>query len=152
MLQQPRPENRTLTDAGNVAGAIAHELRQPLSTIHLLASHLKANLAKSDTVNPEILSMLEQQAELAGQILSNLVSFARSGEPQKAPADINHILRTVIGRISWRPEIRLVQKLARRLPRANADPIHVDRIISNLISNALESMEVQGTLSIKTRL
>ena len=143
-------ESKDLTALGNLAAGIAHELRQPLSTIQLIASHLKSSLASSNGAISKNLDMLEQQAELAGQILSNMVSFARSGKPRKTQINLHQILETVLDRISWPSEISLQRRLARRLPPVCADPLHVDRIIANLIANGLESMEAAGTLTIIT--
>ncbi|MBI4458445.1 MAG: HAMP domain-containing histidine kinase [Acidobacteria bacterium] len=134
----------------HLTGILAHELRQPLSVIQILASHLRRSGSWADRRVSDQLELLEQQAELAGQILSNLVSLARSGRPQKAPSDLHRILGNALKRISWLPEIRLKRNLAPRLPAASADPLHVDLILFNLISNGLESMKGPGTLSIAT--
>ena len=146
----PFPGANITNNVAQFAGAVAHELRQPLSTIQLIASHLKTGFRKS-SVAPETLAMLEEQAQLAGEILGSLVAFAKSGKARKQDANLHLILRGVLRRTSLPLEITLIQNLSRRLPTACAEPIHVDRIISNLVKNALESMNGGGTLSITTR-
>ena len=63
---------------------IAHELRQPLSAIQNFAAYLKARLARGDRGILKKVEMLEQQAEMAGEILSNLMCFACSGKAQRS--------------------------------------------------------------------
>jgi len=134
---------------GFIAGSIVHELRQPLSTIQMIASYLKATVHPAEGVSKN-LEMLEQQAEMAGTILSSLVSFGRSGNREvsrRCAPDFGGILR----RAPPQPEISVERKLDRKLPLAMADPLHVDRIISNLVDNGIESLDGRGTIFISTR-
>src|SRR5579883_524249 len=131
---------------GQAAAVIAHELRQPLSAIQNLASYVRQTTTDSSAHHN--LHLLEQQAELAGRILANLVAFARSGKTERKAVDVPSILDEVLGRICWRPEIVLQKKLESPLPPALADPLHIDRILANLITNAIESMEHGGILTL----
>jgi signal transduction histidine kinase len=150
-----RRERIRLQEMGHLAASIAHELRQPLSAIQNLAYFLKATLSPAEQKVQENLVLLEQQAELAGRILSNLVAFGRSGTPHRTSVQLDGILTEVLKRIAWpaqaRLELPLKQKRGQRPPRVFADPLHVDRILSNLIMNGLESMDGAGTLSISMR-
>ena len=151
---------KKLDDMGHLAGTIAHELRQPLSAIQNIVSYLKVTVSTRDGVVTKNLNMLEQQVVMAGEILSNMLLFARSGKPRIEPTDLHAVLKNVLSRSALRPSlhprIRLKRNLARRLPPVLADPVHVDRILSNLIANGVESMErkektdARGTLSVAT--
>ena len=149
--QERRRERIQLTEMGQLAASIAHELRQPLGAIRNLTYYLKAKTGTADAEIAEKFARLDQQADLAGRILSNLVAFGRSGTPHRSPIILGELLHEVLSRISWPAQIRLEQKLARNLSQILADPLHVDRILANLIANALESMEGEGTLSICAR-
>jgi signal transduction histidine kinase len=149
--QERRQERIHLTEMGQLAASIAHELRQPLGAIRNLTYYLKAKIATSDESLTEKFARLDQQTDLAGRILSNLVAFGRSGTPNKSPFHLDELLKDVLNRISWPPEVRLDQKLSRGLPLICADPLHADRILANLIANALESMEGEGALTIAAR-
>lgn len=146
-----RDERIRLQDLGRAAAFLAHELRQPLGAIQNLAAYLKATNSTADRTASEHLALIEQQAEFAGCILSSLASFARSGAPARKATHLHRVLSSVLKRLSLRPEIRLKQKLAPRLPAVLADPLQVDRIVSNLIANGLESMPGPGTLTVATR-
>jgi signal transduction histidine kinase len=150
-IQRQYVEEKLLEVAmGQAAATIAHELRQPLSAIQNLSCYLRQTVSSSDPSICDNLKLLEQQAELAGRILSNLVAFARSGKTERTSVNVHTVLDDVLRRICWRREISLEKQLAARLPRVSADSLHIDRILSNLITNALESMEGAGTLSIVT--
>ena len=137
----------------HLAGAIAHELRQPLSVIQNIASYLRATIPSRNGTVLKQLKTLEQQTAMAGEILSSMLEFARSGKPTIAPTDLHAVLKNVLNRASLGPvrgrsrssspssRLRLKRSLARLLPPVLADPVHVDRILSNLIANGVESME-----------
>lgn len=140
-----------LQDLGRAAALLSHELRQPLGAIQNLTSYVQACISPADKPAMESLRLIGQQAELASRILSSLGSFARSGRPARSPVHLHRILGNVLDRIVWPQEILLKQELARPLPTAMADPLHLDRIVSNLISNALESIDGPGEVTITTR-
>ena len=148
----------------HLAGDIAHELRQPLSVIQNIAAYLRATIPARNGAVLKHLKTLEQQTAMAGEILSSMLEFARSGKPTIAPTDLHAVLKNVLSRAalshsgdlsgglvrglsrssSPSSRLRLKQSLARRLPPVLADPVHVDRILSNLIANGVESMERRG--------
>ncbi len=164
----------------HLAGAIAHELRQPLSVIQNIAAYLRATVPSRNGAVLKQLKTLEQQTAMAGEILSSMLEFARSGKPTIAPTDLHAVLKNVLSRASLglsgglsrdrvrglsrglsrsslpSSQLRLKQSLARRLPPVLADPVHVDRILSNLIANGVESMKrrekrnAPGILSVAT--
>ena len=149
--KERRQEKIHLGEMGQLAASIAHELRQPLGAIRNLTYYLKARIGTSDESLAEKLGRLDQQTDLAARILSNLVAFGRSGTPHKSHFHLGELLKEVLSRISWPPEICLEQKLPRNLPLIFADPLHADRILANLIANALESMEGVGAITIAAR-
>jgi signal transduction histidine kinase len=140
-----------LQELGRAASFLAHELRQPLGTIQNLVAYLRARVATDDPSVSESLLLLEEQTEFAGQILSSLAGLARTGAAAAIPTNLHRCLKAVLKRMAGHPEIILQQELAPRLPTVLADPVHVDRILSNLISNGLESMPGPGTVIIATR-
>jgi len=140
-----------LKEMGFVAAILAHELRQPLGAIQSLAWFLKSNVSSADPAVTQSLNLLAEQTELAGRILSNLAAFARSGSPRRSPTDLHPVIKEVLQQMAWPAEIRRKQKLAPRLPAVFVDALQVERILLNLISNALESMEGPGTVTIATQ-
>ena len=169
-FRNPVRDGKRLDEAEDVygmehlAGDIAHELRQPLSAIQNIAFYLRATIPSRNGAVLKHLKTLEQQTAIAGEILSSMLEFARSGKPTIAPTDLHAVLKNVLSRAALHSSspssrLRLKQSLARRLPPVLADPVHVDRILSNLIANGVESMEkmerrgkrgAQGTLSVAT--
>ena len=131
----------------HLAGDIAHELRQPLSVIQNIAAYLRATIPARNGAVLKQLKTLEQQTAMAGEILSSMLEFARSGKPTIASTDLHAVLKNVLSRAalsssSSSSRLRLKRSLARRLPPVLADPVHVDRILSNLIANGVESMQI----------
>lgn len=144
-------ERVRLRELGRAAALLAHELRQPLGSILNLICFIRSSVRPADKAIAESMRLVEQQAELASAILASLTTFAKSGEPVRSQIQLHRIVYDVLDRTAWPPQVLLRHELADVLPLVAADPRHVDRMISNLINNALESIKGTGTVTISTR-
>jgi two-component system NtrC family sensor kinase len=94
-------------------------------------------------------------AELAQwkQIVGRFSDFARMPTPEIQPVDfralITETLKLFEGQLA-QAQIRSVTDLDPRLPRVNADPEQMTRVLRNLILNAIDAMPAGGTLTVRT--
>ena len=137
------------SDTARVAGFIAHELRQPLGVIQNLVYYLRNAVASTHPTVLESINLLEQQASLADNILSSLLEFSRSGMPRKTNFDLRSLTHEVLNRFASEGGISIECQLGDFEAYTFADQIHVDRILSNLIANAVESMEGEGSITVR---
>lgn len=140
---------------GQIAVAIGHELRQPLSVINNVAYCLRlicqeksggekeASSGPSAAALPQ-LDRLESQVALANRIISNLMDYARSQQPNRRPIDLNRLVEEQFALLEIPRQIRWKKQLAMNLAPALADPFHLERILHNLVANAVESMRSSG--------
>ncbi|HEV8142534.1 MAG TPA: GAF domain-containing protein, partial [Methylomirabilota bacterium] len=75
---------------GQLVSGVAHELNNPLTSIAGLTELLLERELPPD-VPREHLRVIHDQAERAGRIVRNLLTFARKGVPEKAPVDLNEV-------------------------------------------------------------
>jgi two-component system, LuxR family, sensor kinase FixL len=145
------PKEIRLSELGLAAAALAHELRQPLSAIQNLAAYAKSAVSGDNRRLQETLDLLEQQALLAGRILTDLACFAQSGTAASQAIRVPALVDAVLNRVPLPADTRIKRRFPATTGLALADPVHVECILTNLILNGVESMNGGGTLRISSR-
>ncbi len=114
-----------LVTMGEMASTLAHELNQPLAAIASYSSSGCINRLESDTLDRaellDIQQRIARQARRAGEIIRRVHDFVRRSEPQRAPLDLNTVIRDAVGLIeadARKRQMRIVTELAPGLPRA----------------------------------
>jgi len=92
-----------LATLGQLAASVAHEINNPVSGV-LNLSMLLERLMASGSYPPgreaefrKYLSLISIETARVGRIVSDLLAFSRRSKPQRAPADLNKLVRTTIG-------------------------------------------------------
>jgi signal transduction histidine kinase len=141
-----------LATLGTLAAGIAHEIRNPLTSLkarlYTLEKHLHAvPAARKDTdiISAEI-SRLER-------IVQDVLSFARPSDPKLETIAAGTLLREVQGLMSPGLEGRAVHLLVDTGPELliRADSGHLKQVIINLVRNAAEAIEGAGTVTLRSR-
>jgi two-component system sensor kinase FixL len=137
-----------VSEMGQMASALAHEINQPLAAasnyLHA-ARRLGARRDPGDAGRiDEALEQAIGQVERASQILRRLRSFIRKGEPEIAAEDISKLIEegsaiALVGARERGVTVRL--QVAARLPAVLVDKIQIQQVIVNLMRNAIEAME-----------
>lgn len=132
-----------LSTMGEMSSSLAHELNQPLCAVSSYAeSARQLNLLG----NPDLDSLLDKivsQSWRATQIIKNMRDFVRKQTPQPDTISPAAIIKTVLGFVEperRRENIKIELDLVKNLPLVNADPVQIEQVLLNLISNAMQSM------------
>ncbi len=133
---------------GAMSASIAHELNQPLGAILLNAETADLLLAENpiDTGQlKEILADIRKSDQRAGDIISHLRVLLKKGpDAELRELDLNDALRGALSTLE--PETRRrgvlvkVQHAQGALP-VRADPVHLEQVMLNLVTNAMDAME-----------
>lgn len=151
-----------LNTMGEMAGALAHELGQPLAAtlnyLHGCQLRLQSGEFAPDLFE-SALSQAIYHAEQAGSIVRHVRCFVRKHEPESVPTDLNQLIEQMLGLLDYdRRElgVRLQLQLAPEQPIVMIDPLEIQQVMVNLIKNALEAMSEtaadQRLLEIESRL
>ncbi len=134
---------------GQLAGGVAHELRNPLGAIKNAAYFLKMAVEKPDPEVSESIEIIGKEVEISEGIINSILSFARPKLPVMRKTDINEVVKESLSRITM-PENVAVSSEWGSLPTVLADPDQLGQVFGNIIRNAAQAMHEGGKLTIKT--
>jgi len=134
---------------GELSGALAHELNQPLTSILSNAQAGLRLLAQEQVDLDEIRAILRDIADedrRAGDVIRRLRALLRRGETPRQPLDVNEVTSEVL-RLA-RSElishgVTAAVQLTPGLPKVRADRIAVQQVLLNLIVNACDAMRLE---------
>lgn len=150
-----------VSEMGEMASAIAHELNQPLTAIVNYVEASRRTIATTGIAVPdrvhEYMEKAVVQAGRAGDIIRRLREFLRKGEVGRAPEVVNPVVEeasalALIG--SAELGVRVFMKLGKDLPAVLIDKIQIQQVVLNLVRNSVEAMAatVRKELTIATDL
>ena len=147
-----------LADVGTLTGALAHEIRNPLSTLNLNLQLLREDLTRpGQSVEPRFLAKLdtlEQEARRLQTILDDFLKLARPGrEVRLAVQPLNPILEEAVAFYRERLQragIQVRTSFAEGLSPVAVDASRLKQAASNLILNAEAAMPQGGELLVTT--
>ena len=149
VLQEHREETEDVFQqqvAIHTASAIAHELNQPLAAISAYSEVALHALDNPTTSSPEKLKRALEgcvaQAHRAGTSLHELLAFLQEGELVTEQFDLNAIVLEAINiaKSDGNKEFKLILHFDKHMPAVLANRIHVQKVLVNLLRNAVEAM------------
>jgi two-component system sensor histidine kinase HydH len=149
-LKREIETSRRLASLGRLAAGIAHEIRNPLSSIKGFATYFKERYADipEDKGTAEIMI---KEVERLNRVISQLLEFARPmtvARRLSSPQDlIRHSLK-MIQRQALEKEIRIRTDLPEEFQEVSMDPDRVNQVLLNLYLNSIEAMEKDGELTV----
>jgi signal transduction histidine kinase len=139
--QQQLVHQEKLATLGQLAGGVGHELRNPLGVINSAVYYLKLVQPDVDEKIKKYHLIIEQEVNTASRIISDLLDFGRIVTPDRQPVSVPALLPRVLARFPLPPLVQLQLKLPEGLPKVYADPLHLEQVLGNLITNACQAMK-----------
>lgn len=143
-----------LSSLGQMSANIAHEIRNPLASINFNAQLLSKRLIADENTG-EILKDTFEGIERIKVLLKRVLDFTKKEQPSFSKGSIHNVISEALSLIE--PQIKnrkvIIKKcFAEGIPEVVFDPHQIQQVFVNLFMNALESMEQDGTIEIKSAL
>ena len=149
-VQEELLEKEKLANLGQVAAAVAHELRNPLGVINNVAYFLKSTHRDADEKVKDYFGMLEEEVYNAQSILSSLLEYAHTAKPNVSETNLQDVVERVLHTETIPETVSVHVGVAADAATAFVDGVQIQEALGNVVRNAWQSMEGGGLLTIKT--
>ncbi|MBA1191522.1 PAS domain-containing protein [Pseudomonas entomophila] len=137
----------------------SHELRTPITGMHMAFGLLRERLKfPVEARENDLLETIGEEMQRLTQLINDLLNFSRyqSGlqKLELAPCTVEDLLQRAIDRFAVQAQakhIELVQELEHHLPRLQADVAQLDRVLDNLLHNAIRHTAQGGRICLQAR-
>ncbi len=139
-----------LASAGEMAASVAHEIRNPVAGVLGALQVFESEVPEGDE-RKEILKEMKQQLDRVNQAVSDLLSYARPTPPVYEEFSINEVIQKTVSLLARQlrgRQIDIQLRLSDKKSIVSADRKQVQQVLWNVILNALQAMDVSGTLII----
>jgi len=144
-VERQLQEQNRLAHLGQMAAMVAHEIRNPLSIIKGSADVLKKKYAHTDD---ELFEFIPEEIERLNRLVNDFLQFARRRQLNLQSIDPNAVVESVVRQFND-PRIQL--NLTAEDIRLQLDADAFKQILINLIENARQAIDQNGTIQIESR-
>jgi signal transduction histidine kinase len=155
-LYQRMKDRDRLAALGEMAAGLAHEIRNPLGAIKASAQYLAESVPASGCGegHREFLDIIVEEVDRLDRVVSSFLDYARPSQPSDVPPiDVNATVKRTLQLLAsqFGDGVEVEVDLATELPRVRIDAERLRQVLINLALNAVQAMEGQGRLEIRTR-
>ena len=143
LLRQER-----LAVLGQLAGSVAHEIRNPLGAIKNNVYFLKMVAADLPTDAGNSLTDIEHELNNANRIVSELLDYARQPQVDRKEVSLTAVVEKAVKNVTPAEAVTIRLQPPAEAITALADPLHIERVLTNLIQNAVQASSDGGNVTI----
>ncbi len=151
-LEEQLQRAHRLAAIGEIAAGVAHEIRNPLTSVkgfvQLIGEGLKDNDKKL-----EYIQIVVKEVDRLNKIINELLDYAGSSSLQRVVTDINNVIDNTLLLLNFEavtPKIHIKKKYNYDLPIIHIDEEQVKQVFLNLIINSTQAIEAEGKITIET--
>jgi len=156
-VQDQVSQTEKLAAVGQLAAGVMHEINNPLATIGACVDALTMRVDDLPPVDAqgfaEYLRIMESELERCKSIVNGLLDFSRPKARVKRKVELNQIVEDALFLVKHHHKyrgIRLERRLADDLPVIKANHEQLIQVFLSLMLNAIDAMEGEGVLSVRT--
>lgn len=147
-------QKEKLASMGQLAAGVAHEINNPLGTILLYSDVMYKEANENDPMRSD-LKMIINETTRCKSIVADLLNFARQQKVIVQNIDIHNLLERILDRVKIQPMFQKILfdcQFNHEIPNIQADPDQLQQVFANLLNNASESMDGEGTITLRTQM
>lgn len=150
-MEEQVKRSQRLAALGEMAAMIAHEVKNPLSSMNFSLFSLENRLAKGMDISGDI-SALREAFQRLDRITRDLLTFSADSTLNLAPTQLNRVLRRSVDEIRFQanPGVVIDESYGADLPLVMADADRLQEVFTNILLNALAAVEEGGTVRVST--
>jgi len=147
-LEERANQQERLASLGKVVAGVAHEIRNPLTSISCYIQLWQ----KTHSPSPKSIKTIHEEVTRLESLVAQLLYFAKPAEVRFTPCDINQLVEKVLQFFTdiHLARFKIITEPGEELPRALVDPEQIERVLMNVIFNACQAMSEGGALKIRT--
>ena len=152
-LQEKVRRSERLAAIGELAAGVAHEVRNPLSSIRGFAQFL-GHVLEDKPEEREYAEIMVKEVDRINNVVTNLLSFARPVKPDLVLTDLPKLLDHTVRLVEEDARLRKVNirlSTSNGLKKIYVDGNQITQVMLNLILNALQAVESGGNIDVGAR-
>jgi two-component system sensor histidine kinase HydH len=149
-LRREVARSQRLATVGRLAGGVAHEIRNPLSSIKGFATYFKERYADNEE-DQRIAGIMIQEVDKLNRVVGQLLEFARPIQILKKWTPLRPLVEDALKLIERKAEkeaIRIQTEFSPDIEAVYIDPDRINQVLLNLFLNAAEAMPTGGELTV----
>jgi two-component system sensor histidine kinase HydH len=153
-LKREVERSRRLASVGRLAAGVAHEIRNPLSSIKGFATYFRERYRDVDE-DRRTADIMIQEVDRLNRVIGQLLDFARPLAVEKRPVASETLIRHSVKMIEAQAKdqgVSIETRLTPELKELSVDLDRMGQVLLNLFLNALEAMPGGGSLTVETGL
>ena len=153
MEERERLRDR-LAALGEMAAAMAHEIKNPLAGIEVMAGLLRRKVPESPAVQALVGDIINE-AKMANAIVQEMLDFVRPVRLELDRASVEDALRTAVTMADGkarRGDTAVEVRIENRLPPIHGDNHQLAQVFANLLINAYEALNGRGEITLTAKL
>jgi len=142
-----------LAALGEMSAKVAHEIRNPLTSIGGFARRVNKSLRTNDP-NRDYLDIIIKETERLERILNEQLQFAQLSRPRLQLEEINAVVEESLQLVSEEAlarKAKVLKKLSMDLPKLLLDYDKIKQVVINILQNALKFLPVGGKMRVETK-
>ena len=151
-LQEQVRRQEKLSAIGGLAAGVAHEIRNPLSSIKGLASYFGGKFDEGSE-DRETADVLEREADRLNRVVSQLLDFARPSDVKMKNSNVNRLIDHSVSLVRQDAKMKNIAILTEKdenLPEIPLDRDRIAQCLLNLYLNSIAAMDEGGALTVRS--
>ena len=143
-----------LAALGQLSAGLAHEIRNPLSTIKTSAEMLAQNVPADNALAHEMAGFISSEVDRTNALVTRFLDFARPIAMRLEKTDLAQLIDRAVADLDKHSpplDVSIYKNYAPDIPPFLLDGQLMERVMYNLLLNAAQASPPQGTVTVKTR-